>query len=89
MGLVVSGFSFTYGFFALVMGLLYLMGLGVDLPPGWSTLAVAVTFLGGVNLMALGIIGEYVRRIFHLCKGRPTYIVRQWSNPDERSPHVR
>ncbi|GAB6037230.1 glycosyltransferase family 2 protein [Fundidesulfovibrio butyratiphilus] len=89
LGLAVATGSFLYCAFALAMGALYLLHWGVVLPPGWSTLAVAVTLIGGVNLMALGIIGEYVRRIFHLCKGRPTYIVRRWSNPEERSPHVR
>jgi len=83
VGLVVAGLSFAYTLFSLVCGVMYWLGFGVSLPPGWATLAMAVTFLGGVNLIALGIIGEYIRRIFNLCKGRPTFIVQEFSDADQ------
>lgn len=47
---------------------------GVDLP-GWSTLVFGMTFLGGVQLFSIGVLGEYIARIFNEVKGRPTYIV--------------
>ena len=46
-------------------------------PQGFTALMVAITFLSGVNLFFLGIIGEYVGRIYEEAKGRPHYVVRQ------------
>jgi dolichol-phosphate mannosyltransferase len=49
-----------------------IFGLAV---PGWTGLIVAVTFLGGIQILALGIVGNYVGRIFNEVKGRPMYII--------------
>lgn len=49
---------------------------GVDVP-GFASLIVSVTFLAGVQLLSLGVLGEYVGRIFAEVKGRPLYIVEQ------------
>jgi polyisoprenyl-phosphate glycosyltransferase len=46
-------------------------------PQGFTSLIVAITFLSGVNLFFLGIIGEYVGRIYEEAKGRPHYVVRK------------
>jgi dolichol-phosphate mannosyltransferase len=45
-------------------------------PPGWASTIVVVLFMSAVQLISLGIVGAYVRRIFLEVKGRPTYIVR-------------
>jgi dolichol-phosphate mannosyltransferase len=45
-------------------------------PRGWASTIVVVLFMSAIQLISLGIMGEYVRRIFIECKGRPTYIVR-------------
>jgi dolichol-phosphate mannosyltransferase len=47
----------------------------VKTPRGWASLAILVLFMSAIQLLSLGIIGEYVRRIFLESKGRPTYIV--------------
>jgi dolichol-phosphate mannosyltransferase len=48
--------------------------------PGFSSLTIAVLLLGGIQLIAIGIIGEYVGRIYDEVKGRPLYLVRQRLN---------
>ncbi|MGC2820868.1 MAG: hypothetical protein WA198_14350, partial [Candidatus Sulfotelmatobacter sp.] len=45
-------------------------------PQGFTALILAITFLSGVNLFFLGIIGEYVGRVYEEAKGRPHYVVR-------------
>jgi dolichol-phosphate mannosyltransferase len=48
--------------------------------PGFSALTIAVLLLGGIQLIAIGLIGEYVGRIYDEVKGRPLYLVRQRRN---------
>jgi dolichol-phosphate mannosyltransferase len=48
--------------------------------PGFSSLTIAVLLLGGIQLIAIGLIGEYVGRIYDEVKGRPLYLVRQRRN---------
>jgi glycosyltransferase involved in cell wall biosynthesis len=48
--------------------------LGVAVP-GWTGLIVAITFLGGIQILAIGIVGSYVGQIFNEVKGRPLYVI--------------
>jgi glycosyltransferase involved in cell wall biosynthesis len=52
---------------------------GAVLVPGWTSLVVAITFLGGIQLSTIGILGEYVARIHDEVRARPLYIVRETS----------
>jgi dolichol-phosphate mannosyltransferase len=54
--------------------------------PGFGTITIAVLLLGGIQLMAIGMIGEYVGRIYDEVKGRPLYLVRARLNIDEGAP---
>ena len=58
----------------------YLTGQALN---GWTTLGVSILFIGGIQLVGLGIIGEYVGRIFEEVKQRPLYWVKSAINFDE------
>ncbi len=72
LGFIVSALSFLYLGFVVIHVLV--AGSAVM---GWPTLVVLMTFLGGIQLLALGVIGEYISRIFIESKRRPIYIVEE------------
>ena len=59
---------------AYLVGEYLLLGNPVS---GWTTIVTAVLFFAGINLISLGVVGEYVARIFDEVKGRPLYVVRR------------
>ena len=69
-GFAISLFSFLYGFFIIASTLI----LGNDVP-GYPSLMVMITFLSGIQLMTIGILGEYIGRIFNETKKRPLYLI--------------
>lgn len=85
VGVVLSLFAFCYATVLILRTIL----LGTDVP-GYASLMVAVLFLGGVQLISLGIIGEYLGRVYEEVKGRPLYLVRTYygvESSNGRSPH--
>ena len=72
VGFLVSICSFIYGLVIVIQYILYRNP--VD---GWPTIVTILLFFSGINLLSLGIVGEYIARIFDEVKGRPLYIVRQ------------
>jgi glycosyltransferase involved in cell wall biosynthesis len=72
VGFVLALLAFLYGGYLSVVYLLY--GHSVS---GWTTIVVSLMLLAGIQLVSLGIVGEYVGRIFEEVKARPLYIVRQ------------
>jgi polyisoprenyl-phosphate glycosyltransferase len=72
IGLSVSSFAFFYAATLAIRTILY----GIDIP-GYASLMIVTLFLGGVNLIGLGVIGEYLGRVFTEVKGRPLYLVRE------------
>ena len=53
--------------------------------PGWASLIISITFLGGVQLLSIGIIGEYISRINNNVRDRPLYVVDQTDIPDQNT----
>ena len=74
-GGLVACFSFLYGLFIIIRTLI----LGIDVP-GYASLLVCILFLGGIQLVALGIFGEYIGRILIEVKDRPLYIIDEKIN---------
>lgn len=72
VGMLVAAFALLYGLLFIVKTLI----LGIDVP-GYPSLIVAITFFSGVQLISLGVIGEYLGRVFAEVKQRPLYVVRQ------------
>ncbi len=72
VGLTISSFSLLYAVYLVLRTLIY----GIDVA-GYPSLMVAVLFLGGIQLLTLGIIGEYLGRVYEEVKGRPLYLVRE------------
>ncbi len=80
IGLVISFFSFIFLLIEMIKVLIF--GSNVA---GYPTLIAAIVFLGGIQLVSLGAIGEYLARVFTETKNRPAYFVRKTSNEEDRS----
>jgi dolichol-phosphate mannosyltransferase len=74
-GALLAGFSFLVGGWYVFQKL-----IGIDLTPGLSTTVLFVSFFAGVQLLGLGLLGEYVGRIYDEVKRRPMYIVDRRAN---------
>lgn len=72
LGLCVSTLAFVYGVYAVIMNLVF-----HRVVPGWTSLAVLVSFLSGVQLLTLGVIGEYLGQVLEESKRRPLYLVAE------------
>lgn len=71
IGFLISSVAIIYATYIVTVTLLY----GTDLP-GFPSLIVAIMFLGGIQLLSIGILGEYIARIFTEVKQRPKYLIR-------------
>ena len=72
LGLLMAVLGFTYLFWSVVSGL-----INGNLVPGYASLIGVTVTLGGCQLAFIGLIGEYLARVFEEVKGRPTYLVKQ------------
>ena len=75
VGAAVSAFTFIYLLYLVIRTLFF----GTDLA-GYPSMMAVILFLGGVQLLSLGIIGEYVGRIFNETKQRPLYLIEEYHN---------
>ena len=75
VGAAVSAFTFIYLLYLVIRTLFF----GTDLA-GYPSMMAVILFLGGVQLLSLGIIGEYIGRIFNETKQRPLYLIEEYHN---------
>ncbi len=74
LGLIISTVAFLYLLFVIIKTLLF-----GDPVAGYPSMISIILFMGGIQLIVLGIIGEYVGRIFNEAKGRPEYLVNEYN----------
>jgi dolichol-phosphate mannosyltransferase len=78
-GLTVTSLAIVYFLYSIFQKLI--MG---DTVPGWTAIVTLQCLIGATILMAIGILGEYVARIFEETKGRPLYLIREIVNAEEK-----
>ncbi|MBR9860257.1 glycosyltransferase family 2 protein [bacterium] len=71
----ISGFVCAFIGFLLILYTLYSRYVLQDYEPGWASLMITLVFIGGIQLIGIGIIGEYIGRINENVKNRPLYVV--------------
>jgi len=83
---LMTGLGFFLSFASFLLGIWYVFQklLGVALTPGLSTTVLLISFFAGIQLLALGLIGEYIGRIYDQTKQRPSYIIERKINFDEK-----
>ncbi len=85
LGMIVSFIAFVYILYLLIRPF-----FGVPTGEGYSSLMAVILFLGGVQLLSLGIIGEYIGRIFNETKQRPLYLIAEYHQAKlDNEPHRR
>jgi hypothetical protein len=78
VGIASSVFSVLYLIFVVIQKLCF----GIDVP-GYATIVVLVLFLGGMQLFCLGLLGEYISKIYIQSKNRPIYILKEHLKKDD------
>ncbi|RAX54764.1 hypothetical protein CCY99_02565 [Helicobacter sp. 16-1353] len=72
LGCVISIFSGILGLYGLLVAI-----FSDSAVPGWASIVVPIYFLGGIQMLSLGIIGEYIGKIYSETKGRPRYLIEE------------
>lgn len=81
-GIIVSFTGLLYAIYAIFQ---YFGGKNI---PGWTSILVSILIIGGIQLISIGIIGEYLARVFNEAKNRPMYLVKEYTTSEEISTHV-
>ncbi|MEO0900313.1 MAG: glycosyltransferase, partial [Bacteroidota bacterium] len=75
LGAICAFISICFGIFYIFQNLIFSIPV-----PGYTSLIVSQFFIGGIIMLILGIIGEYIGELFHEVKGRPNYIIEEIKN---------
>ena len=78
VGFITAAFGFIYGIFVIIHRLI------VHIPQGYSSLMAVILFIGGVIMMMLGMIGEYLGRIYISINNSPQYVIKETVNIKEK-----
>lgn len=76
MGLIVSFIGLLYSIYAIFA---FFSGKTI---PGWTSILVSILIIGGIQLISIGIIGEYLARVFNEAKNRPLYLVKNYASKE-------
>jgi glycosyltransferase involved in cell wall biosynthesis len=79
IGLLIAGISFLYGLWMIIQTLIW--GNPVK---GYPSLMVSILFLGGIQLIGIGVLGEYIGRIYIEVKNRPRYLIKEYKFQEEK-----
>lgn len=77
-GIGVATLAILYGLWIILSTLIF----GIE-TPGWATIVTTISFFGGLQLFALGVVGEYIGRVFDEVKHRPHYVIDEESSFDD------
>lgn len=77
-GLIISLIGLLYSIYAVIE---YFMGKTI---PGWTSILVSILIIGGMQLISIGIIGEYLARVFNEAKNRPMYLVKEYASKEKK-----
>lgn len=78
IGAVCAGLGFIYGIYTIIKKL-----IGVDVPMGFSALMTALMFIGGMLMLMLGLVGEYIGRVYISMNNSPQYVIREKIHHEE------
>jgi dolichol-phosphate mannosyltransferase len=76
---ILMGLTFSLGSFLYAIYAIYTKVFNNAVIPGWTSILLSVLFLGGLQLISLGVIGEYLGKMFIETKNRPPYIIKDKS----------
>jgi len=80
VGVLVSILAFVYGLYAIAQSVIFEVAL-----PGWTSLAVLISFLSGIQLLTIGVLGEYLGQVLDEVKRRPLYLIAEQSLPEDEA----
>jgi len=75
--------SSIFGLFFSIMGFIYLLIIIIKkiiypgIPVGWTSIMAAIIFLGGIQLLSIGLLGEYIGRLFLSINKKPQYVIKE------------
>ena len=84
LGMMVTACGLGYGIYSVFAA--WILKITV---PGWTSLVCLNIVFSGATMVAVGLVGEYVARIYEECKGRPLYVVSENANFEKERPHYR